>query len=320
MHQLERVTNLLALLLSARRHLTFEEIRAQLKGQYPENLVAARAAFERDKAILRDEGVPIDSEVQGGDKAGMTGYLIKRSAYELGDLDLSTQEAAALRVAVSTLRMGQSWGEEALWKVDMEEHGSQLAPTSAHATLLVHPNLPLLHEALIKKVAVGFTYSDRQRVVEPYGLLARSGWWYLVGHDQSVNAERTFRVDRIEGEVSVRRDISCTRPSDFDIRKAFPVDLKELPGAIDVGSEVAQVLVNASDVGVVLGQYTQSAVVENRADGSVVFEVPCSNVQAFEQWLFGFLDRAEVLAPPALRQHVIDWLLEMTGSVTRGER
>jgi proteasome accessory factor B len=151
-------------------------------------------------------------------------------------------------------------------------------------------------------------------------LLARSGWWYLVGHDQSVNAERTFRVDRIEGEVSIRRDIACKRPSGFDIRKAFPVDLKELPGAIDVGGEVAQVLVNASDVGVVLGQYTQSAVVENRPDGSAVFQVPCSNVQAFEQWLFGFLDRAEVLAPPALRQHVVDWLLEMTGSVTRGER
>lgn len=55
MHQLERVTNLLALLLSTRRHLTFDEIRYELKGQYPENLVAARAAFERDKAILRDE-------------------------------------------------------------------------------------------------------------------------------------------------------------------------------------------------------------------------------------------------------------------------
>jgi predicted DNA-binding transcriptional regulator YafY len=72
-HQLERVTNLLALLLSTRRHLTFDEIRNELKGQYPENLVAARAAFERDKAILRDEGIPISSEVQGGDKAGITG-------------------------------------------------------------------------------------------------------------------------------------------------------------------------------------------------------------------------------------------------------
>ena len=68
MHQLERVTNLLALLLSTRRHLSFEEIRNDLKGQYPENLVAARAAFERDKAILRDEGIPIDSEVLGATK------------------------------------------------------------------------------------------------------------------------------------------------------------------------------------------------------------------------------------------------------------
>ena len=116
MHQLERVTNLLALLLSARRHVTFEEIRNGLRGQYPDNLTAARAAFERDKAILRDEGVPIDSVVLGGDQAGMTGYRILRSDYELGELELDPDEAAALRVAVwsqAPRTSIRSWG--AFW-------------------------------------------------------------------------------------------------------------------------------------------------------------------------------------------------------------
>ncbi|MFZ9385168.1 MAG: hypothetical protein ACO27U_10910, partial [Ilumatobacteraceae bacterium] len=89
MHQLERVTNLLTLLLSARRHVTFEEIRNELRGQYPESKEAARAAFERDKAILRDEGIPIDQVTLAGQQAGQTGYRVLRSAYEIEDFGLT---------------------------------------------------------------------------------------------------------------------------------------------------------------------------------------------------------------------------------------
>ena len=312
MHQLERVTNLLALLLSTRRHLTFDEIRNELKGQYPDNLVAARAAFERDKAILRDEGIPISSEVQGGDKAGITGYRIDRSAYELGDLQLTGREAAALRIAVSALRMGQSWGEEALWKVDMDS-GLEASPQPVvQASLPVDQKLPSLHDAMSRLQVVSFTYNGRTRELEPFGLLARSGWWYLVGNDRSVNAMRTFRVDRISSDVVVLEGETFERPADFDVRTSFPADLKELPDSIDVGGDIAKVLIDATDVNTVLGQYGPDALVERHRDGSATFAIPCANVQAFEHWLLGFLDRAEVLEPVKLPQHVVAWLTALT--------
>ena len=312
MHQLERVTNLLALLLSTRRHLTFDEIRNELKGQYPDNLVAARAAFERDKAILRDEGIPISSEVQGGDKAGITGYRIDRSAYELGDLQLTGREAAALRIAVSALRMGQSWGEEALWKVDMDS-GLEASPQPVvQASLPVDQKLPSLHDAMSRLQVVSFTYNGRTRELEPFGLLARSGWWYLVGNDRSVNAMRTFRVDRISSDVVVLEGETFERPADFDVRTSLPADLKELPDSVDVGGDIAKVLIDATDVNTVLGQYGSDALVERHRDGSATFAIPCANVQAFEHWLLGFLDRAEVLEPVKLRQHVVEWLTALT--------
>ena len=312
MHQLERVTNLLALLLSTRRHLTFDEIRNELKGQYPDNLVAARAAFERDKAILRDEGIPISSEVQGGDKAGITGYRIDRSAYELGDLQLTGHEAAALRIAVSALRMGQSWGEEALWKVDMDS-GLEASPQPVvQASLPVDQKLQSLHDAMSRLQVVSFTYNGRTRELEPFGLLARTGWWYLVGNDRSVNAMRTFRVDRISSDVVVLEGETFERPADFDVRTSFPADLKELPDSIDVGGDIAKVLIDATDVNTVLGQYGPDALVERHRDGSATFAIPCANVQAFEHWLLGFLDRAEVLEPVKLRQHVVEWLTALT--------
>ena len=313
MHQLERVTNLLALLLSARRHVTFEEIRNGLRGQYPDNLTAARAAFERDKAILRDEGVPIDSVVLGGDQAGMTGYRILRSDYELGELELDPDEAAALRVAVATIRLGQSWGTEALWKVDLESSSDDAIDTPMTANLPVDPRLPTLHRALSDRRWVNFEYNAKPRDVAPYGLLARDGWWYLVGHDRSVGELRTFRVDRISGEIGVGHD-EYDMPDGFDVRTVFPADPKLLPDNVDVGSDVAEVLVDASDVGVVLGQYGADAVVDERSDGSTVFSIPCSNVRAFDQWLLGFVERAEVLSPPLLRAHVIEWLESMEAS------
>lgn len=315
MHQLERVTNLLALLLSTRRHLTFDEIRNELKGQYPENLVAARAAFERDKAILRDEGIPINSEVQGGDKAGITGYRIDRDAYELGDLQLTGHEAAALRIAVSALRMGQTWGEEALWKVDMDSGFAPAHTPVVQATLPVDQKLPTLHEAMSRQIVVSFTYNGKTRDLEPFGLLARSGWWYLVGNDRSVGAMRTFRVDRISSDVVLNVHQTFVRPLDFDVRHSFPTDLKELPDAIDVGGDIAKVLIDATDVNTVLGHYGSDSLIERHRDGSATFAIPCANVQAFEHWLLGFLDRAEVLEPEKLRQHVINWLSALVTGV-----
>ncbi|NBV74074.1 MAG: hypothetical protein EBR65_03780, partial [Actinobacteria bacterium] len=60
--RVERLTNLLALLLETREPVTLDVIASELGGQYPEGHDARRAAFERDKAALRDIGVEISSE------------------------------------------------------------------------------------------------------------------------------------------------------------------------------------------------------------------------------------------------------------------
>jgi len=318
MHQLERVTNVLALLLSTRRHLTFDEIRNELKGQYPDNIVAARAAFERDKAVLRDEGIPIDSEILGGDKAGTTGYRIQRSSYELGDLGLTPQETQALRAAVSTLRMGKSWGEEALWKVELAEAESAPVSSSVHATWIGDERLPVVHEAISRRRSITFDYHQRRRQVDPYGLLAQSGWWYLMGLDHEAKALRTFRIDRIEGAVVAGDENTFERPADFDIRQAFPRDPKVLPGSVDVGSDRAVVHFDETESRAVLAQLGEESVLRRYDDGAVDVSVPCSNVVAFTHWLLGFMDRAEVIEPPALRQYVIEWVEELAQEAHHG--
>lgn len=315
MHQLERVTNLLTLLLSARRHVTFEEIRNELRGQYPEGKEAARAAFERDKAILRDEGIPIDQVTLSGQQAGQTGYRVLRSAYEIEDFGLTADETEALRLAVGTIRLGTNWAHEALWKVDLAPTDTSPgtdAPAVA-VELPIDERLPRLHRAIAERHRIEFTYRDRARRLEPWGLLARDGWWYVIGFDLDYAERRTYRVDRMDGGVTLGSAAEHDVPDDFEIRSVFPTDPKLLPDAVDVGSDVAIVRIDASDVGVVVAQYGEVAIVSRHDDGSVDVEIPCSNVRNFVHWLLGFVERAEVMEPPALRAVVVEWLSDMAG-------
>ena len=56
--RLERVTDLVLVLLDTRQPLTLDAIAHQVPG-YPAEHAARRQAFERDKRLLRDEGIPV---------------------------------------------------------------------------------------------------------------------------------------------------------------------------------------------------------------------------------------------------------------------
>src|SRR5690606_36554192 len=86
----------------------------------------------------------------------------------------------------------------------------------------------VLHEANRTKVAVEFVYRGRRRVVDPYSLMLRDGFWYLMGHDHGHGEVRSFRVDRIDAGDGPRvlDDRPFTIPADFDPRDVMPDDPK----------------------------------------------------------------------------------------------
>ncbi|MEJ7560978.1 MAG: WYL domain-containing protein [Ilumatobacteraceae bacterium] len=200
----ERLTNLLALLLSTPIPLSFDEIEHRLEGQYPTGSSAKRQAFERDKSMLRDLGVPIETEVMGGADAGRTGYRIDRERYELTDLDLAPDERRALQLAVAAVRSGTPLGTEALLKLGA---GGPRDDAAVSANIPTLDALPVLREAVATRSPVSFTYRDARRVVDPWGVALRDGYWYVIGHDHDRGERRTFRVDRIDGNVHPRRDV-----------------------------------------------------------------------------------------------------------------
>jgi predicted DNA-binding transcriptional regulator YafY len=310
--RIERLTNLLALLLETNEPLSLVQIASELDGQYPDDDKARRAAFERDKAALRDIGVPIDTEiVAGGPFAGQTRYRVDRRAYELDDLDLAPDEMRALQVAVAAVRTDA--GRDALWKLG-GALGDEVPPVSA--VLPQRPELPAIRRAVAVRAPIGFVYRGEQRTLDPWGLLLRGGFWYVIGHDHSRGERRTFRVDRFEGGadgIEVGAPGSFERPASFDPRTAFPADPKQIGDPADERIE-ALVRIDALRAAAVERELGADRVVERRSDGSVLVAVPAGNATAFRSWILGLLEHAVVESPPELRRQVIDWLSAVAAS------
>ncbi|MEO8264536.1 MAG: WYL domain-containing protein [Ilumatobacteraceae bacterium] len=299
--QLERTTNLLALLLETRVPLTLDDIVNQLRDQYPAGHAARRGAFERDKGLLRDVGVPIETQVLGGAHAGQTAYRVDRDRYELRDLDLTDGERRALQVAVAAARTSEA--EFGMFKLG----GVADSMASITANLPQLDLLPPLREAVAARATVTFGYHGAARALQPYALLLREGFWYVIGHDLGHHEVRTYRVDRIEGSVERGGGAEFERPDHFDPRAVFPADPKELGD----GGQSAIVHIDSTRATFAVRELGEESVVRRLADGSVEVEVPCSNLDAFRSWLFGWGEHAEVVAPPNVRDGLIDWLRAM---------
>ena len=287
--RVERLTNLLALLLESTRPMTLVEIADKLDGQYPDADRARRAAFERDKAALRDLGGPIDTDVlAGGPTAGSTGYTIDRAKYELDDLDLDSDEMRALQVAVAAVRTNSKAGRDALWKLGGGLSDADIGGGIAVSAVVPdRPELPIIRQAVAARAPISFPYRAEARRIDPWGLLLRGGFWYVVGHDHARNAQRTFRIDRFDDGaegIEIGEPSSFERPVSFDPRSAFPSDPKQIGHAAGDGVE-AIVQIDALRAAAIEREVGVDRVVDRFADGSIRVRVPASNITAFRSWL-----------------------------------
>ena len=303
--RLERVTDLLLVLLDTPRPLSLREIAYRVPG-YPDSHVARRQAFERDKRLLRDEGVPVLTvTVDGEDQLG---YRVDPGAYYLPDLGLEVEEQAALNLAVAGVHLGEPIGRQALLKLGATgEVGARDAPVS-----LVDlpsfgglPALPSLFDAIRQSAVVDFTYRDRTRRVDAAGLRFRQGRWYLVGFDRDRGEARTFRVDRIDGLPELGAAGSSAVPEGLDIDQVFARE----PWQFGVGEAVeVDIVVDRAEAGRVVAELGEAVVLHRSDDGAVVVRLAVTDVGALVIWVLDLLDHAEVIGPPEVRAAVVERL------------
>jgi proteasome accessory factor B len=232
--KVERLMNLVIALLSTRGYLTAERIRASVAGyaECPTDEAFSRM-FERDKAELRDLGIPLETgRVSNFDPA--EGYRIKQDAYALPDIDLTREEAAAVAVATKLWESPEriTAAQSALLKlraagVDVDPAAGVSINTGAGPMGLrgSEDALGILLSAIDTGQAVAFQHrptpveSYVERTVEPWGVVTAMGRWYLVGHDRDRDATRIFRLSRIGSDVkTIGPQGAVTRPDGVDLR------------------------------------------------------------------------------------------------------
>jgi proteasome accessory factor B len=303
--KLERLLNLTMTLLQTPRPLTAAEIRERIAG-YPDSDLAFRRAFERDKESLRDMGVPISVEPITHTDPPADGYRIREDDYYLRDPGFEPDELAALHLAASAVRLDSAHGIEGLWKLGGT---GEVAPEGVPAlgepvaALPGDPNLGPLFTAVAERRPAHLRYNDLDRTIDPYRLDFQRGRWYLTGFDRDKGEERNFRVDRIEGKVTVGDAKAFERPE--TAVRGGPAQ----PWQFGEGEAVtAELLVDRDQAGWVRGHLGEDAVVDERPDGSLVFRVEVNNWPAFRSFVLTFLEHAEILSPPELRQQMVAYL------------
>lgn len=208
----ERLLNLVIALVHTPGRMTKEQIRRTVAG-YADAASddAFERMFERDKDTLRDLGIPVTTvtAVGHGDDVG---YRVDQDAYALPPVQLTSAELAALSLAAEfwqdrSVRTETSRALTKLRAVGDDGGATELVSGLTPAVRAGGDAFRPLLDAVQDRQRVRFTYRAantgevRERVVEPWRLVARRGGWILVGRDVDRGAPRSFRLSRIEGKV-----------------------------------------------------------------------------------------------------------------------
>ena len=303
--RLERLINLVIALREARRAMTAAEIRERVAGYGQPDQDAFRRMFERDKADLRDLGVPIDT-VSLEPWEERPGYRIDPKRYNLPDVQLAPDELAALALAVEATGLTDE-GTAGLLKLEVAagEPGGRPAERPRIGIALDAPHRETLFAAQVSRTAVRFEYRPlgrdvSVRTVDPYAIVHRRGRWYLVGHDHDRDERRAYRLDRIVGKVAqVGNAGAFEPPDDVGVDDVVPAAPQGAPETAEVlaSDEVAwQVARRARGGGIPADQ------------GWTRFTVGLRDPEEFLSWALSFGPDVVVVSPPELRSLIIDAL------------
>jgi proteasome accessory factor B len=326
----QRLLDLAALLLKAAEPVSWREIQEQFADDYAGKGEAAIRKFERDKADLLELGIPV--RWIAGDDDLPAGYLIDKDEFYLPDLKLPPEDLALLYVAGSAALANGSFPyardlTHALNKLSFAARapGASEAAAVAARSLSAEDGadggiagcLEELSRAVAhrKRVHLAYRGAERrartERDVDPYGLFQHGGAWYLVGWCHLRRAIRTFHVARIE---ALALNPAAPRTPDFVPRKDFSLAEHATREPWEYAHHEAvrcRVRLDAPLSAEVLASFGPRARVAEEGGGATV-EVDATNSEGFLRHVLALGDRAEVLAPHALRERAREVLAALS--------
>jgi predicted DNA-binding transcriptional regulator YafY len=305
------------MLLQARGRMTAQELAGELE-------VSVRTIY-RDIEALGAAGVPVCAERGPGGgcalideyRTNLTGltedevralFMLSIPA-ALDQLGVSQELRAALRKLAAALPAARRGDEEMVrQRIYLDWSGWDQPEEAA-------PHLQTIQQAvwedrrlrLVYRAQIGPYGEQFERVVEPYGLVAKAGVWHLVcAGDGRVRVHRVSQV--LEAQISDER---FTRPAGFDLaafwqdwctrreetRPTYPVTARVAPGLIlylplFFGERAREWLAQASPPD---------------AEGWLTLTLQFESLFAARERVLGLGGAIEVLEPEPLRQSVADF-------------
>jgi proteasome accessory factor B len=303
---LERLLNLVALLLEARTPMTFEQIRQTLTDAYgQQDKDSAKRMFERDKDTLRDYGIPLElvaTDIWDVEQ----GYTIPKEKYYLPEIAFTPEELASLFVAAQAGGEGDA-AEQGVRKLLYGADGGVLAGLTGGPLASGTPGTLLLAatDAAQRRRRVRFGYrtsrgAANERDVDVYAMLCRSGHWYLVGLDRERDAVRAFRLTRFTSDIADSGEGSEPPPT---FRAADHV----LAGPWGVGEPSASATVAFAPEVLwwATAGLTGASTGEPGPDGWAEVTLPLGDVADLAGWVLQFGPDARVVEPDELREEVL---------------
>jgi predicted DNA-binding transcriptional regulator YafY len=266
--------------------------------------------------MLDEMGIPIYAE-----RGPYGGFSLVRG-YKLPPLVFTPEEAVAIYLGTSLV--GKIWGQlyqesaqgaiAKLENVLPDEQRNEIAwarrsliATGMHRAdpSALAPLLEKLRRAAREQQRVNMLYQSTtgdkttERQLDPYALVHRNGWWYLVGYCHLRHAPRTFRVDRIQSLEILSQTFQT--PEEFDIHAYLDSEFG--------GQPVVRAKLRFKPEGAYIATSEHSIweSLEGNPDGSVDVTLSAPDLPWLASISLSFANLVTVLEPPELRAMVRDW-------------
>ena len=272
--------------------------------------------IQRDISNLRKLGFNIASST------GAAGGFASRGAYYLKPLVFSGAEALAIFVASRVLleQKGFPYSQDlrsALEKIGQaisekdEGFFQSMESKTSISTSTLKDYYPWgnifeqVNKAIFEQVSIEITYDSYSsnkvsaRRVNPYHMMFREGYWYLIAYCHHREEVRMFRVDRII-EMTLT-DHEFQLPGYFSIGEYLKDSWQLAKGepktvVIRFDSPVSRLIREN------IWHHTQE--IEELTDGSLILTVCVEGTWEIKKWILSWGCRAECLEPQELREEI----------------
>ena len=301
--KIERLINLTIALLATKRYLTKSEIFRTVDG-YEGSAETKERMFERDKDDLRNLGIVIDVGSFDPLFSDEAGYRIKSENYQLNLGEVTPTEISLLSLAADAWQ-GAAFAEAAQSAIlKLSSFGVPADPIDIPGLSPKLTNsskdLELITDAIAGSNFLLFDYlstslASEQRTIIPIALSNRSGFWYVSGVDQDIQEVRTFRLDRVVGNIVARENKdSFEFPVDFDLNH-IDLSITHKIAVIDVRNGKGHGLRTQATSVIDLGEWDQ-------------LKVPMHSIKSLAAEVLWHGEDVFVHEPSDLREYVIEQL------------